>query len=300
MSNYPNFIASMYISIIAMPLANASDIQIKTAHSVGQGVLYQSNGDCYAITPAHVMDGTSNAMALTANRQVHNVTLEHEFSNDIALLRVESPGVCGENVKPLNSLSKVLTVVKNGELLTKLDDASTLSTPIEVTSYNDEFLQIKASDDGRPFKQGFSGSVLFIANSISGLLLEVEDGFGYVYRYDALKEELDEYFEVGIVTDTLSVALISEVLGAPLTKGEVKDFNLTLSTNNPIEFISQPLDSNLEYRLEIFDSNDKRHFSEMYWAKNKYRYAFNPPESGIYTLRFTGKSNHGDFRLETK
>ncbi|WP_413769128.1 hypothetical protein, partial [Vibrio vulnificus] len=60
------------------------------------------------------------------------------------------------------------------------------------------------------------------------------------------------------------------------------------------------LDSNLEYRLEIFDSNDKRHFSEMYWAKNKYRYAFNPPESGIYTLRFTGKSNHGDFRLETK
>ncbi|WP_425667741.1 hypothetical protein ACPUEJ_23090 (plasmid) [Vibrio tubiashii] len=290
----------VFVGLWVTSMTYASDVEIKTTSSLGQGVLYAHNGQCYVVTPAHVMDGETRGTALTAGRQHYPVTLLHTFEVDLAILRFDDIAPrCDKSPQPLNELDKVLTVVRNGEVLTKLNDASTLRTPIEVVGIDEtEYLQIKASDQARPFKQGFSGSALYIANSISGVLLEVEDGYGYVYRYDAMMERLKEYFGVDdgvtVQAEQFSPLVISEQLAGE----QKKEWTLSLKKNSPIIFDAGKRDSRLEYKVEIFDPDEQRVFNDTFYASSSYRYTYTPQTEGEYLLRVTGLHNQGSLHLE--
>ncbi|WP_036201323.1 S1C family serine protease, partial [Marinomonas profundimaris] len=232
----------LFTCLLLIPLTSqASDVLIKTLSSTGQGFLYKNESECYVVTPSHVIGGNQQVTLLTADRKKHTAIKFHEFDVDLSLLKVtSSPSPCVENHTPINKLSTILTVVSNGELQTKLDDASTLRTPITVVGIDaNEFLSIKPLDPDRPFKQGFSGSILYIANSISGILIEVDGDYGYIYRYDALEEHLKAFF--GISDDKKSVDLKPQSHNGLLAEDQIVEFQLELQKNSPIEIISNKL-----------------------------------------------------------
>ena len=285
--------------LTASLFSQASDVLIKTPHATGQGFFFQKNNECYVVTPAHVIGPDSNAQLFTADRKRHTAIKHHVFDIDMALLQVtSSPSPCKKSHPPVNKLSTVLTVVKNGELRTKLDDSSTLRTPIDIIAIDEtEFLQIKASDTNRPFKQGFSGSVLYIANSISGVLLEVDDGYGYVYRYDALEKLLNNYFGINN-QKPVNTALQPQHLAGTLNKGETTKFNIELHENSPIEIASKKFGAYIKYQLEIFDAEGERRFSDEIWTSDSYRKGFTPLTSGPHTVSLTGLSRHGKYDID--
>src|SRR5690606_14568697 len=123
---------------------------------------------------------------------------------------------------------------------------SVLQSKIVINTVDEtEYLAIKPERADEPFKQGYSGSILFVAEQAAGVLLEVDEEGGVVYRADALTGMLDEHFgvedETKAVTTTESLAdttddsavTTNSHLTGRLAANQVKDHEVIMLVNSP-------------------------------------------------------------------
>ncbi|KXF81815.1 trypsin-like peptidase domain-containing protein, partial [Enterovibrio coralii] len=220
-----------FIFSIFSTTALSSDVLISTDNQFGQGFFYSHQNDCFVITPAHVVSNAKKINLLTPDRKKHIAKIEHIFEEDLAILKVESTSKpCGDiNHQPINDLDTILTVVNNGEIFSMLEDASLMRSPIDIVAVNhNEIIEIKASDSNRGLKQGYSGSVLYIANSISGILTEVDDGHGYILRFNHILKLIEGHF--GLQKDKPPHKNnVRKTFNDNITKGQSTNYKINLT-----------------------------------------------------------------------
>ena len=284
---------------------HAADVQLVTDVAKGQGFFYLNEGKCFVVTPSHVIEEAKEIKALTASRKSYEAKLVKNFDIDLALLELKAEKkVCkGAVFNQSKKLSSLLKIYEEGVLKSKLADGSTLQTKVNIVGVDEtEFLQVKPQKNKTILKQGYSGSILFIANQPSGILLEVDDGSGYVYRADALNKRLEKHFYPNGKPKKLKneVPTISEVMKGKIAKGKVLSFNYIGEANSPIEFAQVPSDERADFKLEIINAKRKVEYKNNFDSAYDRKFAFTPSKSGKYTVRITGIKNHGSFKFNVQ
>src|SRR5690606_34736975 len=201
------------LSALFSPSSYSSDVLVSADFNVGQGFNYLVNGTCYVVTPKHVIGDASTANIMLPTRQYFTADLAHVFDVDMAILESNIPEAqCNRNTfLQVSDLKKILDVYQTGVLKRRLADGSVLQSKIVINTVDEtEYLAIKPERADEPFKQGYSGSILFVAEQAAGVLLEVDDEGGVVYRADALTSMLDKHFGIEDEPETTETATTEE------------------------------------------------------------------------------------------
>ncbi|MDO6694194.1 hypothetical protein Q4574_12950 [Aliiglaciecola sp. 3_MG-2023] len=300
----------LYIICLALMLVSstfASDVLISAGSSEGQGFLYEHEDICYVVTPFHVVKDSSEPSVLTAENISYRAELltefETEFEFDLALLSlIDKPNICHlSTFRKHEKLTQLLNILEEGILKTKLEDGSTQQVLVNIIGVeNTTALGIRSALNSDTLKQGFSGSLLYIANLPAGILYEIEDDVGYVYRYDVVSSLLDDYFYPnGVPTDGNEGLVIGKTtLQSTFAKGQTKEYTFDGQANSAIELENLKTDKRVDYRLAILDENGIQKAGWDIGSGRHSRFAFTPLTTGSYTIRLTGTNYSGNYKIK--
>ncbi len=172
---------------------------------IGRGVLLSRNGECFVISPYHVVENSGLTIDVFGDKSVRsNVELVKRFPNDIAVLRVTDGGAqnCTRWSIP-SDYASILDQVVNGYLEVRQRDGSASLMQVNIRNIEDEFITVQPRDFRDKFTKGLSGAALFTTidgNKIYlGMLQSVEvydDGTtdGYVLQSDDIARLTSEFF----------------------------------------------------------------------------------------------------------
>ncbi|MCK7460205.1 hypothetical protein [Idiomarina aminovorans] len=293
--------------------ALSSDVLVSADFNVGQGFNYLIDNNCYVVTPKHVMGDAQSANIMLPTRQYQTAELEHFFAVDIALLKATtSAAQCNTNsFLQISDLQKLLQVYQEGVLKTRLADGSVLQTKVVINAVDDsEFLAIKPERNDETLKQGYSGSILFVAEQAAGVLLEVDDEGGIVYRADALTTALHDYFDLSVPdtsasepTDTAAAnddeTTTNSHLTGRLATNQIKDYRIQMLGNSPVEFIIKHTESDsMRFAIQILDKRENELLDHKFWNTNDYKFAFTPPNDDEFIVRIRGLQDFGEFDIK--
>jgi hypothetical protein len=205
---------------------------------VGQAILLNRLGTCYAITPAHVIDGGFFATVIgglpTAPQGDADVLMT--FGYDLALLRVSGAveGDCTEGYRRESSQDDLFAEATTGHLLTVRSDGSISRQQVSIVDTGMIHVQVKPMAGGEPLMKGMSGSLLEVRDRPAGLLMSVdpENGHGKVLRYDRVTETIAPFFG-----DSRSAAAQKIATRAAPAKSAIEGLSV-------IRWSSPPLDGN--------------------------------------------------------
>ncbi|MBV1909553.1 MAG: serine protease [Kangiellaceae bacterium] len=304
MPPYIAYALSLPFIFLAYPTQSfSSDAYLKTKTSIGQGFLFERQSECYLATPRHVIQNEKKLSLLLANRREYQATLFHIFESDLAVLKVDDYKACRlKQPEPKVPLSALLKVYQEGVLKTKLADGSTLQTKVTIRGVDErEFLEIQAIKKINLLKQGFSGSVLYIADQPAGILLEVtEDNSGIVFRQDAIWKELATHFQYKhkqTASDNDATLFSTGQLKGRLNTGQSVEHKAEWKQNSPIRFIQSKQTPRHHLELSIAQKNGKVLYQKSIDTAYSYEFTFTPPESDAYLLKLTGKKSSGPYSL---
>ncbi|MET0123820.1 MAG: hypothetical protein ABW124_22540, partial [Candidatus Thiodiazotropha sp. 6PLUC9] len=298
----------LILAVLFLPLLNsthASDAFIKTGSSTGQGFLLKRAEDCYLITPSHVVEAIENIQFMTADRKYHNAVIKNHFDTDMAILKVENTKACHlKQPEAKTRLSSLLKIYRDGVLKSRLSDGSILQTKVTIKGIDEtEYLQIRPSKEKDILKQGYSGSVLYIADQTAGMLLEVDtENTGIVYRVDAISDKISAYFDDSTSEEKISQAenpstqLPSNISGQ-ITKNQILGFKYSLEENSPIKLTMKSMPDDYRAYLAILDNDEKQQFLRKFTGSQGFEYVFTPLSSGPHTLQLKGASGFGKFDI---
>jgi len=302
------------LSALFSPFSYSSDVLVSADFNVGQGFNYLVNNTCYVVTPKHVIGDATTANIMLPTRQYFTADLAHVFDVDMAILESNIPEAqCNRNTfLQVSDLKKLLEVYQTGVLKTRLADGSVLQSKIVINTVDEtEYLAIKPERADEPFKQGYSGSILFVAEQAAGVLLEVDEEGGVVYRADALTGMLDEHFgvedETKAVTTTESLAdttddsavTTNSHLTGRLAANQVKDHEVIMLENSPVEFVLKRTEGNqMRFAIQIMDRRENMLLDYNFYSTDDYNFAFTPPKSDTYIVRILGLRSFGEFDIQ--
>ena len=286
----------------------ASDAFIKTEKSIGQGFLIERQKTCYLVTPEHVVGDANNISFMTADRKSHKAEIIKIFDVDLAILEVDDHNVClHKQPEAKTRLISLLKIYRDGVLKSRLSDGSILQTKVTIKGIDQsEYLQILPRKKSDILKQGFSGSLLYIADQPAGMLLEVDDeNVGYVYRQDAISKKLSSHF----IQDDKSINIKQEkkkILRVGSLKGDISqdksiDYSFSWEENSPIIFNIQKAKKDYWYTFSILDAEGEQQFKgTTHRGSKNYKFAFTPTKSGVYTIRLVGTRDYGKFNIKVE
>lgn len=195
---------SRLLSVLLCLWASAALAQPKPVHveagEVGQGMLLQRLGSCYAVTPAHVLAGDPFA-SLTggqAGAPRGDADVLMEFGYDLSLLRVTGAVTrsCGEQFGRAADVEALLSGATTGVVQTVDGSGAVARQEVILFDTGMLYIQVKPVMGGEPLMKGMSGSQLLVKGKVAGMLMSVDatSGAGKVLRYDRLTETIAPFF----------------------------------------------------------------------------------------------------------
>lgn len=293
--------------------ALASDVYIRVDdNEVGQGILRQRGSSCLIVTPAHVVENALKIEVLTADRAKYPAEILELFPGDIGVIRFggEDAAVCrNASWSEAANLNLLLEVEKHGELRTMLGDGSIRITPVDIVAY-DKYRNINVRPKNRTdaISKGESGSPLYIAGKLAGMLLSVKNDIGNVIRQDALTNTLSLFFGESSQTprqgappidrDKQAQPAVQEKgpANAPgfsgvIVQSAVAEHPLKLEENSPIRLSFSATEGQGRYGVELLDTSRRvlyRGTFKRYKANETVTVPFTAPRTDTYTFHITG------------
>lgn len=189
---------------LAAPAVGAQRVAIR-AKSDGQAILHQSSGQCYAITPRHVVEGSPPGIELTDATLKRAAVAGHDLLDSIGIIRVhlERNGLrCGTNFPRQRGLDRWLqrgrpSFISYGSFGTRVQT----NLYVSVVDWTPTKITVTARDPQNSMGQEMSGSPLFSEDGrLLGILLNVwttEGGrsSGEVLRADHMDRVLESYLD---------------------------------------------------------------------------------------------------------
>lgn len=178
------------------PLAQAF---VRTTEE-GQALLFRRLGECYAVTPAHVLAGGlfANLVGGHDRRPQGDGDLLQTFGYDLALLHVTGAleRYCGGSLQTGSGLEQRLAVAERGTLVSVNGDGSLSLRRVTVSDVGLLYLRVRPEQERDQLFKGLSGSLLRIDHRPAGILMSVDadTGEGRVLRFDRMAETLRPFF----------------------------------------------------------------------------------------------------------
>lgn len=167
----------------------------------GQGLLRARGGECFAITPQHVVGlGGSGLSVINAERTRAPAERLTDFGDDIAVVRVEAEGrmTCGrgwprsDSLAPL--LSEAVRLGRQGTLLRVRPTGGLESYAIRFSALDGRHLEARLITEDDAAFEGISGSQLLLDGRPVGMVLNTLQGTLRAYRLDALERLVADVF----------------------------------------------------------------------------------------------------------
>lgn len=178
----------------------------------GQAQLLNRLGECYAVTPAHVMgkEWYASLVGQGAGAARGDGDLLQTFGYDLAILRV-SGGLsrkCGGALGRVATLDKLLSGASSGSVLSVNGDGSVTRRRVTLKDADLLYVRIRPHAAQDELFQGLSGSLLEVAGQPVGILMSVDasTGEGKALRYDRAVETLRPFFGMSPATATTEAA----------------------------------------------------------------------------------------------
>lgn len=188
----------MATSIGLCGTVGALEVLHVSAAENGQGVARARGGDCFLITPQHVI-GDMDVARATRNQQVSsNAFLAQRYkTEDIAVLRMEADGQWACARSEWFDGRRLDTVLQRSQGYIKIATSSGVDEEYPVSVKQDQldpsFLEVQPTK--LAVRAGWSGGVVLIDNVPVGLLLSVSAaGKGRAIRWDYLDDALYAFF----------------------------------------------------------------------------------------------------------
>lgn len=185
---------------ISLPLA-AEAVLVRGVEQ-GQGVLRPRGGECFAITPQHVVGLGMGLTVVNADRIRAPAEPLTNFGDDIAVIRVAAEGrmACGRGwprKKPLDDLlQRAVSRGRDGVILRVRDTGGLESHAVRFSAVDDRHVEVTLlTPDSEAFR-GISGSRLLLDGRPVGMVLTTERGAIRAYRQDALDQRIGDFFAV--------------------------------------------------------------------------------------------------------
>lgn len=189
---------------VAAPVVEAQRVAIR-AKSDGQAILHQSSGQCYAITPRHVVEGSPSGIELSDATLKRATVAGHDLLDSIGIMRIhlERNGLrCGTNLPRQHRLDRWLqrgrpAFITYGNFGTRVQT----NLYVNVVDWGPTKISVTARDPLNPMGREMSGSPLFTEDGrLLGILLNVwtnESGrsSGEVLRADHMDRVLESHLD---------------------------------------------------------------------------------------------------------
>lgn len=188
------------LPLLSAPALAAPEPVFVKAREHGRGLLRERNGECFVITPHHVVGDESRITIVARGRIERLARNETVYGGDVALLRLESerPLGCSPFWDTGEKLDEALRKNSEGVITSLNEDGSVERRAVHVTSYDERLIIVRPDSERDRFHKGLSGSLLEIRGAPAGMLMQVEPeaGEGMVLRTDHLSDIIHSFFAV--------------------------------------------------------------------------------------------------------
>lgn len=191
--------------LLSLSLPAAAEPVLVEGLENGQGTLRARGGECFAITPQHVVGLGLGLGVINADRTRAPAEALTDFGDDIAVIRVEAEGrlTCDTSWPRGESMDERLhTAVakgREGVILRVRETGGVESLAVRFTALDGRYIEAIPLIPDRDAFKGVSGSQLLLDGRPVGMVLsiEIEGGTIRAYRQDALDRRISEFFAVG-------------------------------------------------------------------------------------------------------
>ena len=183
-----------------------STIYVETSIQFGRGILKTRGSETYVITPLHVVqrrDGSDYFGPITIygeRNERARADLLNSYPGDLAVLRFSGEeNLVYKNWKFAENYSSILEIVDKGFIELREPTGEVIKVPVAIMGNDFHNIFIKPIDSQEKFKQGMSGSSLFVVYEgkkvYLGMFQEIEDEKnGLVIRADEIDKLLGGFF----------------------------------------------------------------------------------------------------------
>lgn len=223
-----------FFLLLSQVLFSQETVYLEAEGQTGRGILKSRSGECFVITPKHVVEESNKDVNITGLKNVLSKgKLIQSFSDDLAVVRITSGGQqkCDDWALAEN-FEETLANSFEGFLEVKSNNGSNKLIKVLLTEKENSYITIRPYFQDEKLVKGLSGSSLFCTSGTKkvfmGLLMLIdENGKGIVLQADAIDKVLGSFFS--------------------------QRNNIALS-NNPTEGLNLPLEKIVEengYKIEF-------------------------------------------------
>ena len=170
----------------------------------GNGFTRERAGECFIITPNHVVLENFDVVKIVAkNRLELKGELIESFEPDLAILKLEkSTNLNCKSSKKTKNLNEVLENAATGFLEYRDEFGASNLLHVNITSIDQESIAVIPQDPSQQFIKGMSGASFYVnyktEKVLLGMLLNIEEDLktGYIYQIDDIERMLSPFFNV--------------------------------------------------------------------------------------------------------
>lgn len=170
----------------------------------GNGFSSERNGECYIITPNHVvLENLGNIKIVAKNRLELEGKLIESFEPDLAILKLgKSSNFRCKPLKKLEGLNAVMDNSSTGVLEYRDEFGAINIFHVDITYIDQESITVIPKNPEIQLIKGMSGSSLYVTYKgdkiLLGMLMSITENLktGYVYQIDDINRMLSPFFDV--------------------------------------------------------------------------------------------------------
>lgn len=189
------------LMLAASGLAHAGPVPVFVeAAENGQGLLRERNGECFVVTPKHVVEGSDAITIVASGRLEAGARLDATFAEDVAVLRVVDRGRfgCAFPWDEAAGLDELLRDSPEGVLVSTSPTGALQRRFVRIAGFSRGAVRIRPVTEDDAFFKTLSGGLLEIRGRPAGILLRADagSGEGTVMRMDQLTDVVRRFFDV--------------------------------------------------------------------------------------------------------
>lgn len=200
---------------------------------IGNGILCKRAGECFVLTPLHVVEESMGEMIVFNENKVKTIAeIEGEYDSDLSILNmVKNPNLYCEELIISDYYSKAVNNLSSGTI-EYLDESGVFNIIHVNITYKDNIgFTIIPQEGNTTFSKGMSGSSFYFnykgEKILAGMLMSIEEGFteAFVLQIDDIMRTLAPFFE--IKTGDSSVRIGPKKMGVMLLNEGQKESMIT-------------------------------------------------------------------------
>lgn len=172
----------------------------------GNGLLHERQGECFVITPNHVVSEFMGDIVIHSKNRVESKgRLFESYEPDIAIIRLTTNSQVCKPYKTVANIKEILNEIVTGYIQYVDELGAVHYVHVNISSVDQESITIIPQNGNAEFRKGMSGSAFYVnyknEKTLMGMLMELEADLktGYVYQIDDIDRVLAPFFDTGTV-----------------------------------------------------------------------------------------------------